>query len=137
MPDIQEIPRGTGSHIGGHLDANDRLLQEGFLKSAEPLRERFILRQRFFPPVREVQGTAWSLATVSATNYFHWMFECLPRLRFLREANIPYDWIYACHNQRFQREAFALSRAAHGQDHRLRICAFSARAAARSAAAHQ
>jgi Glycosyltransferase 61 len=107
VPDVQTLPNGTGSHIGGHLDAQDRLLAEGPLKWAEPLRERFILRQRFFPHVREVQGTAWSLATVSATNYFHWMFECLPRLRFLREANIPYDWIYACHNQRFQREAFA------------------------------
>jgi hypothetical protein len=107
VPDVLTLPNGTGSHIGGHLDAQDRLLAEGPLKWAEPLRERFILRQRFFPPVREVHGTAWSLATVSATNYFHWMFECLPRLRFLREANIPYDWIYACHNQRFQREAFA------------------------------
>ncbi|HEX4140309.1 MAG TPA: glycosyltransferase family 61 protein [Candidatus Methylacidiphilales bacterium] len=107
VPDVQTVPHGTGSHIGGHLDTQDRLMQEGSLKSAEPLRERFILRQRFFPPVREVPGTAWSLATVSATNYFHWMFECLPRLRFLREANTPYDWIYACHNQRFQREAFA------------------------------
>jgi len=107
VPDVQTIPNGTGSHIGGHLGAQDRLLAEGPLKWAEPLRERFILRQRFFPPMREVQGTAWSLATVSATNYFHWMFECLPRLRFLLEANIPYDWIYACQNQRFQRDAFA------------------------------
>jgi hypothetical protein len=107
VPDIQTIPLGTGSHIGGHLDTQDRLMAEGPLKSAEPLRERFILRQRFFPQVREVHGSTWSLATVSATNYFHWMFECLPRLRFLREASVPYDWIYACHNQRFQREAFA------------------------------
>jgi hypothetical protein len=107
VPDVRTLPNGTGSHIGGHLDAQDRLLAEGPLKWAEPLRERFILRQRFFPPVREVQGTTWSLATVSATNYFHWMFECLPRLRFLREAGIPYDWIYACQSQPFQREAFA------------------------------
>ena len=106
-PDFQTIPRGTGSHIGGHLDARDRLLHEGWPTWAEPLRDRFISRQRFFPQVRDVPGTAWSLATVSATNYFHWMFECLPRLRFLREANIPCEWIYACHNQRFQREAFA------------------------------
>ncbi len=70
-------------------------------------RDVFVLRQRFFPRVRKVDGTVWSLATVSATNYFHWMFECLPRLRFLREAGIPYDAIYACHNQRFQHEAFA------------------------------
>jgi len=107
VADVQVLPKGTGSHIGGHLDARDVLLSEGPLKWAEPLRERFILRQRFFPAVREVRGTAWSLATVSATNYFHWMFECLPRLRFLREAATPCDWIYACHNQRFQREAFA------------------------------
>jgi len=106
-PDVQTVPGGTGSHIGGHLDTQDRLMAEGPLKSAEPLRERFILRQRFFPHVRRVEGTAWSLATVSATNYFHWMFECLPRLRFLREANIPHDWIYACQSQRFQREAYA------------------------------
>jgi hypothetical protein len=107
VPDVQTLAKGTGSHIGGHLDAQDRLLNEGTLKWPGPLRERFILRQRFFPVVREVHGTAWSLATVSATNYFHWMFECLPRLRFLREADITYDWIYACHIQRFQREAFA------------------------------
>jgi capsular polysaccharide biosynthesis protein len=107
VPDFQIIPDGTGSHLGGHLNAQDRLLVEGSFEWAESLRERFVQRQQFFPQVREVTGTAWSLATASATNYFHWMFECLPRLRFLREANAPYDWIYACHNQRFQREAYA------------------------------
>ena len=105
--EFQVVPSGIGSHIGGHLNAQDRLLEEGSREWAAGVRERFVLRQRFFPRVRETQGTTWSLATVSATNYFHWMFECLPRLRFLREANIRYDWIYACHNQRFQREAFA------------------------------
>jgi capsular polysaccharide biosynthesis protein len=101
------IQSGTGSHLGGHLDAQDRLIVERSREWTEALRDRFILRQRFLPRVRQVPGTAWSLATASATNYFHWMFECLPRLRFLREAQPPCDWIYACHNQRFQREAYA------------------------------
>lgn len=105
--DCQTLAHGTGSHIGGHLDAQDRMLWEGPREAAESLRQRYLLRQRFFPRVRQVSGTAWSLATSGANNYFHWMFECLPRLRFLREAAVPYDWVYACRKLPYQSEAFA------------------------------
>jgi len=107
VPDVRTLPHGLGSHLGGHLDAQDRLLEEGSRPWAEGLRDRFVRRQKFFPRVREVPGTAWSLATASASNYFHWMFEALPRLRFLREAGSPCDWIYICQSRRFQLEACA------------------------------
>ncbi|SMF21231.1 Capsular polysaccharide biosynthesis protein [Tistlia consotensis] len=60
------------------------------------------------PPPRRVEGTLFSLATPSADNYYHWLFEALPRLRLLEEAGLPADRIYARWAQPFQRETLAL-----------------------------
>lgn len=37
-----------------------------------------------------LEGTTTVLSTIGRANYFHWMFECLPRLELLRLAG--YDW---------------------------------------------
>ncbi|MEJ0000025.1 MAG: glycosyltransferase family 61 protein [Verrucomicrobiota bacterium] len=105
--DVASIPRGTATHLGAHLDAGGRLIGEGGERAVAAMQRRFLQRQRFFPRVRRVAGTMASIATDAHTNYFHWMFEALPRLRVLRQAGADWDALYACQRSPFQRASLA------------------------------
>ncbi len=56
-----------------------------------------------------VEGTHASIISLWCNNYFHWMFNALPRLAVLEASGVPYDRLIVPETlSRFQRESLAL-----------------------------
>lgn len=72
---------------------------------AERARSRNTLRM---PPLRRRQGSHVLIATNRAGNYYHWLNDCLTRLRWLDSAAPEQRWIVPARMSRFQRESLAL-----------------------------
>lgn len=63
------------------------------------------------PPARDLPGTTINLATASGWNYYHWLFDVLPRLAILEQAGVDWrtaNWFVTNEgNAPFQRETLA------------------------------
>lgn len=80
-------------NCGAVITPDDRLIGDvsqeiGRIGFAHSVFSRFRL-----PRVRGLAGLSAVLATAGRTNYFHWMFDVLPRLCLLREAGIPWGTV--------------------------------------------
>lgn len=58
--------------------------------------------------IREVAGTVAGVTASTQWNYYHWLFDVLPRLAMLSDRSHPYDFIYLQSSRRFQRETLSL-----------------------------
>jgi capsular polysaccharide biosynthesis protein len=107
-PIMSTLSGGIACHLAANLD-RDGAFAEGLTPGlVDGTKRRFLQRQRFFPRVRRVSGTAVSLVGEAHTNYYHWLLETLPRLRFVREWGGAYEWLYVCHKHQFHREGLSL-----------------------------
>jgi capsular polysaccharide biosynthesis protein len=61
-----------------------------------------------FPPVKRVDANVAILTSKFANNYFHWLFDTLPRLKLLDEADISYEWLIAPRQTPFQIQSLEL-----------------------------
>ena len=60
--------------------------------------------RRLPPKIRRLDGVSATLAVFSVSNYYHWLYDALPRLAILREAGIDWDGI----------DQFVVTRDSHG-----------------------
>lgn len=69
---------------------NDVLGQVQALHGVADPAAHWTTRQRRWRLPQRLRGTAVTLASASGANYYHWLFDSLPRLRLLQLANL--DW---------------------------------------------
>ncbi len=92
------VPRGENlGRAGACITPQGRLLVDvsAHLGLRTPTDHRAFTGYMFAPPARHVCGRVAVLAAASAGNYYHWLFDALPRLRIIERAGIPLDSIDA------------------------------------------
>ena len=99
---------GIACQLGAHLT-----LAGAYIPSLTPgaglfIETRFLQKQHCFPKIRTVTGTVASLVRDGQVNYYRWLMEVLPRMRFLKEKESSCDWLYACQRHPFHRESLRL-----------------------------
>jgi hypothetical protein len=107
-PKLMFLRDGIATRMGAHLDRNGAYLPEMTLGAGAFMETRFLQRQRFFPRIKTVEGRVLSLAFEAQINYYRWLIETLPRMRFAMEEGCTFDWIYACQKAPFHRETLRL-----------------------------
>jgi Glycosyltransferase 61 len=104
---ISRLKDGIACQIGAHLNSRYAYLTDLTPGAGEFIESCFVKRQRCFPKIRQVDGTVLSLVHEGDSNYYRWLMETLPRMRYVREAACTFDWLYCRQQQRFHRESMA------------------------------
>jgi hypothetical protein len=80
----------------GHIITRDHLLlEETIIKYPEkPLSEYHMLNRKDLPCAEHFSGRLAVIASPGAQCYYHWMFQILPRLKILKDLQIPFDALY-------------------------------------------
>lgn len=78
---------------GAVISPDKRLIADVSLEIGAKGFSHSIFSRFRLPKVKYLEGNSTVLATVGRSNYFHWMFDCLPRLELLRLADIRWDEI--------------------------------------------
>lgn len=105
------IPGGRVCHRGIVLTPDDYILADTSyaVLSARKNKERPpILDVIKLPSLRKECGTIAVISGPWAENYYHWMFDVLPRLHLLQESGIKIDKYIVNHNKSFQQQSLAL-----------------------------
>lgn len=105
---IEIVPQGIACAIGAHLNRNGFYSPELTPGAGPFIESRFLKKQRCFPKIGQSRHACASLVFEGQNNYYLWLLETLPRLRFLRESGIAYQQIYASQKKSFQRESLDL-----------------------------
>jgi hypothetical protein len=99
---------GIACKLGAHLTLSGTYIP-ALTSGAGPFIEtRFLQKQHCLPKIRTVTGVVASLVLDGQINYYRWLMEALPRMRFLKEKKANYDWLYACQHHSFHRESLRL-----------------------------
>jgi hypothetical protein len=105
---ISLLSGGIACKLGAHLTLSGTYIP-ALTSGAGPFIEtRFLQKQRCFPKIHTVTGTVASLVLDGQINYYRWLMEALPRMRFLKKKEISYDWLYVCQQYSFHRESLRL-----------------------------
>ena len=85
---VLEIPGGRVWWHGNVITPGDRLLED----VSRILRTDYLSHEAFwqmrFPKVEKVSGTVATISSVACENYYHWLYESLPRFGLLDRAGV-------------------------------------------------
>ncbi|MGV3773073.1 MAG: glycosyltransferase family 61 protein [Verrucomicrobiales bacterium] len=77
---VAKIPNGTATFLGLHLDRDYSLYQEiSRAHNEKQMKDYWIKRSCWFPKVTSLPGCVLSLATEAQSNFYHWLYESLPK----------------------------------------------------------
>lgn len=107
------VARISGARVYGDCGAvitlDDRLVEEVSIEITRSGFTHSVFSRFRLPAHAPLGGLSAVLATPGRLNYFHWMFDTLPRLRLLREASIRLEdvrhFLIGEFGTRFQRES--------------------------------
>lgn len=103
------VENGIACDFGAHLTAQGFIIPELSPGANGPIMERFLIHQRMFPEVAHRAGSVTSLALDGHKNFFHWMYEVLPRWHLVKSSGVKQSsGVYAFLQHRFHRESLAL-----------------------------
>lgn len=63
---------------------------------------------RPFRDIPRIPGTVSSVTASTQWNYYHWLFDVLPRLAMLEDLKAEYDLLYLQNSKRFQKESLSV-----------------------------
>jgi capsular polysaccharide biosynthesis protein len=95
---VAQIPNGRLALSGGVFTPQDDLVLESLWD--QPHFERDFARMKHLPSPHRLTGTGASIISLWGENYFHWIFNCLPRLAVLQASNIAFDYLIVPENLR-------------------------------------
>jgi capsular polysaccharide biosynthesis protein len=95
---VAAVPNGRLALSGGVFSASGDLIRESLWD--DPHFERDFSRMRSLQPATKLKGTGASLITLWGYNYFHWMFNALPRVAVLKASGISIDYLIVPANLR-------------------------------------
>lgn len=92
---VAVIPKGRyWGYYGGNVITPDDNLLEDLSKDIRPGNDHEVFLQLKLPDMERYRGTVAVIsAPESESNYFHWMFDVLPRIKLLSEAGFGIDEI--------------------------------------------
>ncbi len=92
---IAVLNNGYVFEDGRVITENSEILEDvAVLKYGAMMENNSLLRRKEFPKPKKVGGTLAVIASNGDENYYHWMFNVLPRIKLLQESKIPFDKIY-------------------------------------------
>ncbi len=96
---------------GAVIARDDRLIADVSLEIGRSGFTHSVFSRFRMPRARALEGVSTVIATAGRMNYFHWMFDVLPRLRLLRDAGIAWEtvdhFLIGEAGARFQEESLA------------------------------
>lgn len=115
IPDgfVAVIPGGRAIGRSGAVVAPDhRLLadvswQETVLEESQPM-VHSAMRRMYLPNVQQISGSVAVLSSAQPGNYYHWLFDILPRFGILARGGISADFYLVNAETAFQRESLEL-----------------------------
>ena len=114
---VARIPRGRSLYNCGVIASPDhRLLADVsanrrwtdlVLGESQPLYHPAMYKLRL-PPIRHIAGSVAVISSVQPNNYYHWMFDILPRFEILRKSKLVPDYYLINMDTSFQKESLML-----------------------------
>ena len=102
---VASVEDGTAMVLGANLSPAWSYIAELTLGAGPFIESRFLKRQRCFPKVHRTDAEVISLVNDGDLNYYRWLMETLPRLRFVEDSKIGCRKIYARQKMPFHRES--------------------------------
>ena len=109
---VAVIPRARSLDDCGIIVSPDhRLLAdvswEGRGLISEPQHHPVMYKLRL-PPIRHIQGKVAVITSISPDNYYHWMFDILPRFEIVRKSGLVPDYYLINATTQFQKESLRI-----------------------------
>lgn len=109
---ISLISGGYSVVSGAALTAKGELLEQFTEQfTAKSIRDHKLFTfqiNRCFPAISHFETAVASLVADCQSNYFHWLFDVLPKLHLLRKADVKVEKFYIDNSKKFQRESLSL-----------------------------
>lgn len=111
---VAVVPGGYATATAAHLNGQGRLIKkytEYFPGAGASFGNHNLFRfrpTRMLSPIKHVEGKVASLTVDCQENYYHWLFDALPKLKMLQEAQITPSHYFADISKRFQKESLEL-----------------------------
>lgn len=106
---LATVKNGIVCDFGAHLTGEGLIIPELSPGANGPIMERFLIHQKMWPNVKHHDGPVTSLVIDGHKNFFHWMYEVLPRWHLIKSTKLGQSGsVYACLQHRFHRESLAL-----------------------------
>jgi hypothetical protein len=111
---VAVIPRARSLYEWGIIVSPDhKLLADvswcGYDQVSQP-RHHPVMNKVCFPPIQHIPGAVAIISSVDANNYYHWMFDILPRFEILKRSGLVPDYYYVNTKMPFQRQSLQLLR---------------------------
>jgi capsular polysaccharide biosynthesis protein len=91
------------------MDSEGRLVEEYSKVVGQPISAHRLLRTLRLPPETRATGSLAVLNVHRSDNYYHWLFEVLPRLHALQSRKEKPDFYYITARTQFQRDSLRLA----------------------------
>lgn len=103
---VAVIPNGIATETAAHLTAKGELIQEfsqQFTMSHIQAHKLFTFRKnRMYLDIAHYNASVVSLTADGHWNYFHWLFDILPKLHLVQKVALPFEFLYASKAKPFQ-----------------------------------
>jgi len=101
-----------GSYIvaaeGVVLTGDHKILNDISYEMAKPIYDHSYLTRCLLPPVRRITGRVFVLTNQGYSNYYHWLFDVLPKLALLEAAGEHPDAFCSVTTQGFQQDSLEM-----------------------------
>jgi Glycosyltransferase 61 len=97
------VQRGISEATGASFTSSGHVIELGPGLTPDPA-----IYERLYQPLSRIchiDNTVATLTTFWDSNYFHWLFDVLPRLRLIELAGLKPRWVYAPRRHAFQRDS--------------------------------
>lgn len=106
---VAVVPRGRSLYDCGVVVSPDhRLLADVSGDGESPPQAHFAMHKILLPPVRRIAGKVAVMSALRPNNYYHWMFDILPRFELLQTSGLDPDYYLINTEARFQKETLRI-----------------------------
>jgi hypothetical protein len=101
---------GISSRKGFNMANSGRLIPEATFEIGQWKRHDFSIlrRPKLFPEFKEYKHSVATLTSPWQSNYFHWLFDILPRFHLIEQAGLKADKFFVEYEHSFQKETLGL-----------------------------
>lgn len=101
------LDRGISTNIGANLTKSGRLIKEVSKEfSLTKIENHQIFKSpKFLPKIKKYNCSVATLTTTGQSNYFHWLFDVLPKIHLIEKSGLKFDKIYVPVRNKFQEES--------------------------------
>lgn len=100
------LDRGISTKICANLTESGRLVEKVSAQFGykDPEAHVIFRSPQLFPEIKHHNNSVVTLTAYGQDNYFHWLFDVLPKIHLIKKLRLKPDKIYVEHRRRFQKE---------------------------------